>query len=182
RLLTFALCTFRPNRKCRIFANICRFYSYNPPPPMLYNPTHSFMHYVFTQILRYSHAVLDCASLKAEVWTCPDMSGLVDQSGSSVWNRGTGAAVSQPPVRSASFPFTLILPVWLSRYYYCYGVDPHKRKQPCIEPPYLQHTCTLGLQAVNLCTRNCAHYENSSCRRIANVLSLVTALGFTFSH
>ncbi|KRZ11517.1 hypothetical protein T11_7172 [Trichinella zimbabwensis] len=49
----------------------------------------SFRHYVFTQILRCSHAVLDCASLKAEVWSCPDMSGLVDQSGSSVWNRGT---------------------------------------------------------------------------------------------
>ncbi|KRZ71099.1 hypothetical protein T10_9170 [Trichinella papuae] len=32
----------------------------------------SFRHYVFTQILRCSHAVLDCASLKAEVWTCPD--------------------------------------------------------------------------------------------------------------
>ncbi|KRZ13506.1 hypothetical protein T11_8098 [Trichinella zimbabwensis] len=39
----------------------------------------SFMHYVFTQILRYSHAVVDCASLKAEVWTCPDMSGLVSK-------------------------------------------------------------------------------------------------------
>ncbi|KRX25873.1 hypothetical protein T07_11048, partial [Trichinella nelsoni] len=39
----------------------------------------------------------------------PDMSGLVDQSGASVWNRGTGAAVSQLPVRSASFPFILII-------------------------------------------------------------------------
>ncbi|KRZ19363.1 hypothetical protein T11_5604 [Trichinella zimbabwensis] len=47
------------------------------------------MHYVFTQILRYSHAVLGCASMKAEVWTCPDMSGLVDQSGASIWNCGT---------------------------------------------------------------------------------------------
>ncbi|KRZ01615.1 hypothetical protein T11_7242 [Trichinella zimbabwensis] len=36
------------------------------------------------------------------------MSGPVDQSGASVWNRGTGAAVDQSPVRSASFPFTLI--------------------------------------------------------------------------
>ncbi|KRZ80681.1 hypothetical protein T10_292 [Trichinella papuae] len=68
----------------------------------------NFMHYVFTQILRYSHAVLDCASLKAEVWTFPDMSGPVDQSGLSVWNRGTGAAVNQLPVRSATFPFTLL--------------------------------------------------------------------------
>ncbi|KRZ16713.1 hypothetical protein T11_14486, partial [Trichinella zimbabwensis] len=60
--------------------------------------------------LPYSHAVLDCASLKAEVWICPEMSGLVDQSGSSVWNRGTIAAVDQLPVRSASFPCNLI---WL---------------------------------------------------------------------
>ncbi|KRX94123.1 hypothetical protein T4E_6545 [Trichinella pseudospiralis] len=29
----------------------------------------SFRHYVFTQILRCSHAVLNCASLKAEAWT-----------------------------------------------------------------------------------------------------------------
>ncbi|KRZ05542.1 hypothetical protein T11_5091 [Trichinella zimbabwensis] len=59
---------------------------------------------------------------------------------SPVWNRGTGAAVNQPPVRSASFP----LPVWLSRYHYCYGVEPHKRKQPCTEPAVPQHTYTLG--------------------------------------
>ncbi|KRZ78398.1 hypothetical protein T10_4776, partial [Trichinella papuae] len=32
----------------------------------------SFRHYVFTQILHCSHAVLDCVSLKAQVWTCPD--------------------------------------------------------------------------------------------------------------
>ncbi|KRZ69681.1 Diacylglycerol kinase epsilon [Trichinella papuae] len=38
-----------------------------------FDKTFSFMHYVFTQILRYSHAVLDCASMKAEVWTCPDI-------------------------------------------------------------------------------------------------------------
>ncbi|KRZ01648.1 hypothetical protein T11_6412 [Trichinella zimbabwensis] len=66
------------------------------------------MHYVFTQILRYFHAVLDCASMKAEVWTCPDMSGPVGQSGASVWNRGTGAAVDQLPVRSASFPCNIM--------------------------------------------------------------------------
>ncbi|KRZ68939.1 hypothetical protein T10_3712 [Trichinella papuae] len=68
----------------------------------------SFIHYVFTEILRYSHAVLDCASFKAEVWTFPDMSGPVDQSGLSIWNRGTGAAVNQLPVRSASFPCNLM--------------------------------------------------------------------------
>ncbi|KRY22656.1 hypothetical protein T12_11578 [Trichinella patagoniensis] len=35
----------------------------------------SFMHYVFTQIFCYSHALLDCASMKAEILhfqTCPD--------------------------------------------------------------------------------------------------------------
>ncbi|KRZ78844.1 hypothetical protein T10_12731 [Trichinella papuae] len=36
-------------------------------------------HYVFTQILRYSHAVLDCASMKAEVWTCPDRLASLEQ-------------------------------------------------------------------------------------------------------
>ncbi|KRZ11043.1 hypothetical protein T11_7853 [Trichinella zimbabwensis] len=179
----FVVCAFLRNRQCRIFANTCRFYSYNPPPPVPYNPTqlsesfkryhgpstdlHSkslpevdglsgasflkniviekLLHYVFTQILRCSHAVLDCVSLKAEVWTCPDMSGPVDQSGASVWNRGTGAAVDQPPVRSASFPCNLIISsVWLSRYHYCYGVEPHKRKQPCTESADPQHTYTLG--------------------------------------
>ncbi|KRZ14701.1 hypothetical protein T11_16867 [Trichinella zimbabwensis] len=89
----------------------CRFYSYNPPPPMLYNPTQLsesfkgyhgpstdlhfkylslynsqnhcqntyFMHYVFTQIFRYSHAVLNCASMKTDVWTCPDQLTSLDQ-------------------------------------------------------------------------------------------------------
>ncbi|KRZ02364.1 hypothetical protein T11_4893 [Trichinella zimbabwensis] len=131
----------------RMSANTCRFYSYTPSMP--YNPTQlsdtcqGISRIVFTEIFRFSHAVLDCASMKAEVWTCPDMSGLVDQSGSSVWNRGTGAAVDQPPVRSASFPFTL-LPVWLSRYHYCYSVEPHKQKQLRTEPADPQHTCTLG--------------------------------------
>ncbi|KRZ73726.1 hypothetical protein T10_7742 [Trichinella papuae] len=72
------------------------------------------------------------------------MSGPVEQYGPSVWNRGTGAAVNQPPVRSASFPFTLILPVWLSRYHYSYSVEPHKRKEPCTKPADPQHTYKLG--------------------------------------
>ncbi|KRZ79979.1 hypothetical protein T10_4031 [Trichinella papuae] len=72
------------------------------------------------------------------------MSGLVDQSGASAWNRGIGAALNQPPVRSASFPFALILAVWLNRYRYCYGVEPHKQKQPCTEPADPEHRCTLG--------------------------------------
>ncbi|XP_003378083.1 hypothetical protein Tsp_02285 [Trichinella spiralis] len=38
----------------------------------------------------------------------------------------------------------LPLLVWLSRYYYCYAVEPHKRKQPCAEPADPQHTCILG--------------------------------------
>ncbi|KRX94421.1 hypothetical protein T4E_10917 [Trichinella pseudospiralis] len=42
-------------------------------PPMPYNLTViRFRHYVLTQILRCSHAVLNCASLQAEVLTCPD--------------------------------------------------------------------------------------------------------------
>ncbi|KRY92920.1 hypothetical protein T4D_465 [Trichinella pseudospiralis] len=38
-----------------------------------------FMHYVFSEILRCSHAILDCASMKAEVWTCPDRLTRLDQ-------------------------------------------------------------------------------------------------------
>ncbi|KRZ67662.1 hypothetical protein T10_6411 [Trichinella papuae] len=139
RLLTFAACAFWRNHECLISANTCRFFSYIPLMPYkstqlpesckgYHRPStdlhvkylsriyfyiclidSSFRHYVFTQILRCSHAVLDCASLKAEVWSYPDMSGLVDQSGSSVWNRGTGAAVDQLPGCSASFLFTLII-------------------------------------------------------------------------
>ncbi|KRZ04240.1 hypothetical protein T11_14493 [Trichinella zimbabwensis] len=121
------------------------------PMPMPYNPTQlpesckeyhgpstdlhkkhgdssNFMHYVFTQILRYSYAVLDCASMKAHVLhfqTCFDQLP-------SFWNRGNDAA------RLFS------LPVWLSRYHYCYGMEPHKRKRPCNEPTDPKHTYTLG--------------------------------------
>ncbi|KRZ69582.1 Tetratricopeptide repeat protein 27 [Trichinella papuae] len=63
----------------------------------------SFRHYVFAQILRCSHAILDCASLKAEVWTFPDMSGLVDQSGSSVWNHGTDIQATYKSKQSQGF-------------------------------------------------------------------------------
>ncbi|KRZ75039.1 hypothetical protein T10_917 [Trichinella papuae] len=34
---------------------------------------------VFTQILQYSLAVLNCASLKAEVWACPDQLASLEQ-------------------------------------------------------------------------------------------------------
>ncbi|KRZ73757.1 hypothetical protein T10_9046, partial [Trichinella papuae] len=64
----------------------------------------SFMHYVFTQILRYSHAVLNCASMKAHVLhfqTCLDQLP-------SFWNHGTAAAVNQSPVSSASSLFALM--------------------------------------------------------------------------
>ncbi|KRZ63948.1 hypothetical protein T10_6741 [Trichinella papuae] len=63
------------------------------------------------------------------------MSGPVDQSGASVWNRGTGAAVDQLPA--------LVAVIW-PPYHYSYGVEPHKRKQPCTESADPQHTCTLG--------------------------------------
>ncbi|KRX88664.1 Diacylglycerol kinase epsilon [Trichinella pseudospiralis] len=64
-----------------------------------------------------------CVSMKAEVCTFPDMSRLVDHISS-------GRLFS--------------LPVWLSGYHYCYGVESHKRKQSCTEFSDLQHTCTLG--------------------------------------
>ncbi|KRX22794.1 hypothetical protein T07_10189, partial [Trichinella nelsoni] len=95
---------FRRNRECRISANTCCYCSYAPPMPYKPTPlsvslhnsqNHGqkwmtvpriffkkycnysiyFMHYVFTQIFRYSHAVLDCASIKAEILhfqTCLD--------------------------------------------------------------------------------------------------------------
>ncbi|KRY17247.1 hypothetical protein T12_6102 [Trichinella patagoniensis] len=48
----------------------------------------SFMHYVFTQILRYFHAVLDCGSMKADVLHFHTYLGQLP----SFWNRLTGAA------------------------------------------------------------------------------------------
>ncbi|KRZ29584.1 hypothetical protein T4C_11646 [Trichinella pseudospiralis] len=51
---------------------------------ILHEKTKELQHYVFTQILRCSHAIFDCVSLKAEVWTYPDSSGPVDQSGAKV--------------------------------------------------------------------------------------------------
>ncbi|KRX46555.1 hypothetical protein T05_10071 [Trichinella murrelli] len=36
------------------------------------------------------------------------------------------------------------LPICSSRYQYCYGVEPHKRKQPCTEPADPKHAYTLG--------------------------------------
>ncbi|KRZ07964.1 hypothetical protein T11_13829 [Trichinella zimbabwensis] len=127
---TFAVCAFRQNRKCQISANTCRFCSYNLPMP--YNPTQ-----LPESCKGYHGPSTNLSPSKAEVWGCPDMSGLVDQSGSSVWNRGTGAAVDQ-------LPRLFSLPVWLSRYHYSYGVEPHKRKRPCTEPADPQHTYTLG--------------------------------------
>ncbi|KRX73402.1 hypothetical protein T06_16820 [Trichinella sp. T6] len=56
------------------------------------------MHYVFTQILHYPHAELDCASMETRV--------LHFQICFS--NRGTGVTVNQPPVRSASFRLFLL--------------------------------------------------------------------------
>ncbi|KRZ92982.1 hypothetical protein T08_14155 [Trichinella sp. T8] len=43
--------------------------------------------------------------------------------------------------------------------------------------PVAIFTETDGLTAVNLCTRNCAHYENSSCRRIARCFVAAYRLG-----
>ncbi|KRZ17291.1 hypothetical protein T11_17871 [Trichinella zimbabwensis] len=41
--------------------------------------SNSFRHYVFTRILHNSLAVLNCASMKAEVWTCPDQLASLEQ-------------------------------------------------------------------------------------------------------
>ncbi|XP_003372104.1 hypothetical protein Tsp_11136 [Trichinella spiralis] len=87
----------------------------------------SFMHYVFTKILRYFHAVLDCASMKADVLHFHTYLGQLP----SFWNRLTGAG------RLFS------LPIWSSRYHNSYGVEPHMRKQPCTAPADPQHTCIL---------------------------------------
>ncbi|KRZ70884.1 hypothetical protein T10_3198 [Trichinella papuae] len=64
--------------------------------------------YVFTQILRYSHAVLDCASLRAhilrfQIWL-PELASLP----SIQESRQRGGC--KPPVRSASFCFAPISP------------------------------------------------------------------------
>ncbi|KRY17622.1 hypothetical protein T12_4976 [Trichinella patagoniensis] len=82
----------------------------------------------------------------------PVMSELVDQSDTSVWNCGTGAALNQPPVLSASFSFTqmflffilALVKIWLSHYHYCYGVETHKQEQPCTDLADPQDTYTLG--------------------------------------
>ncbi|KRZ06112.1 hypothetical protein T11_6453 [Trichinella zimbabwensis] len=54
---------------------------------------------------------------------------------SSVWNPGTGAAIDQPPVRSASFPCNLMFLFFILALV--------ARKQPCTEPADPKHTCTL---------------------------------------
>ncbi|XP_003371607.1 hypothetical protein Tsp_05274 [Trichinella spiralis] len=46
------------------------------------------------------------------------------------------------------------LPICLSRYQYCYGVEPHKRKQPCTEPADPKHAYTLGSKNVKM-EKNC---------------------------
>ncbi|KRZ87112.1 hypothetical protein T08_15098 [Trichinella sp. T8] len=80
------------DHECPISAYTCRFYSYTSPMP--YNPTQlsescNFMHYVFTKILRYSYAVLDCASIKANVLhvqKCSDRLPSLSISGASADN------------------------------------------------------------------------------------------------
>ncbi|KRY78266.1 hypothetical protein T4B_8514 [Trichinella pseudospiralis] len=81
--------------------------------------------------------MLGYVSMKAEVWTCPDMSRLRLESRNQCCRRPTSR--SQRLLSLHPKP-----PSMVSRYYYCYSVEPHKRKQPCTEPPDLHHTCTLG--------------------------------------
>ncbi|KRY91002.1 hypothetical protein T4D_14636 [Trichinella pseudospiralis] len=94
------------------------------------------MDYVFTQILPYSHAVLNCASMKAHDWTFSDMSGFA------------GPDCCKPTSRlqcllSLQSNRLCNLPVWLSRYHDGYGMESHKQKQPCTEPADPQQTYTL---------------------------------------
>ncbi|KRY00668.1 hypothetical protein T4A_6154 [Trichinella pseudospiralis] len=81
RFSIFVVCAFFRDHKCLIYANTCRFCSYNPPRLRYFiiNSTQLsesckgyhglFMYYVFTEIFHYSLAVLNCASIEAEVWT-----------------------------------------------------------------------------------------------------------------
>ncbi|KRY61442.1 hypothetical protein T03_665 [Trichinella britovi] len=80
------------------------------------------VHYALTPILRYFHAV--CCLHESGNSALPGMFGIVDQSGIT------------ESVKLTSF--------WLSRYYYCYALEPRKRKQPCAEPADPQHTFILG--------------------------------------
>ncbi|KRX94215.1 hypothetical protein T4E_6679 [Trichinella pseudospiralis] len=87
------------------------------------------------------------------MWTCLDMSGLVDQSGASVWNYRTSAAVNQLSIRSGCFLFipmllffmlALVAVVQPPNLVNCYGVEHHKQGQSCTEPADSQHTYTHG--------------------------------------
>ncbi|KRY70373.1 hypothetical protein T4A_2244 [Trichinella pseudospiralis] len=97
------------NVTCRISTYTCRFYSCSPPHSMPYNPTQ-----LSESCKGYHRASTDLHHASAR-------SALPDMSGPSVRNRGTAAAVDQPPF--------LALPLWLSCYHYYYGVEPHKQKR-----------------------------------------------------
>ncbi|KRZ58484.1 hypothetical protein T02_3936, partial [Trichinella nativa] len=62
----------------------------------------------------------------------PDMSELVDQSDTSVWNCGTGAALNQPRSQRLLFLHSN-----------CYGVETHKQEQPCTDLADPQDTYIL---------------------------------------
>ncbi|KRZ76342.1 hypothetical protein T10_1875 [Trichinella papuae] len=157
--------SIRRNRECRISSNTCRFYSYSLPPTMPYNPTQlpescmgyhgpsNDLHCITVKIIGvFLHASL------------PEVEGL--SSASFVKNTVTIVAscityllkfciiLTQWTLCTSRHVWTscqasgiagslLPLPVWLSRYHYCYGVEPHKRKQPCTEPADPQYTYTI---------------------------------------
>ncbi|KRY75846.1 hypothetical protein T4A_13961 [Trichinella pseudospiralis] len=70
-------------------------------------------------------AIFDCVSLKAEVWTYPDLSG---------WSKRLKSRIGY-----LAFQFGQVVTTTV------YSVEPHKRKQPT-KPAHPQHTYTLSPQ------------------------------------
>ncbi|KRY29477.1 hypothetical protein T01_13459, partial [Trichinella spiralis] len=81
---TSAVCAFQRNCECPISANTYHFYSHTPPMPC--NPMQ------LSKSCKKYHGPSTDLHHESGNSALPDMSGLVDQSGASVWNRGTGAA------------------------------------------------------------------------------------------
>ncbi|KRX85597.1 hypothetical protein T06_9686 [Trichinella sp. T6] len=78
----------------------------------------------------------------------PDMSELVDQSDTSVWNCGTGAALNQPRSQRLLFLHSnvFIFHLSISKKYLasqCNGVETHKQEQPCTDLADPQDTYIL---------------------------------------
>ncbi|KRY42219.1 hypothetical protein T01_7721, partial [Trichinella spiralis] len=76
-------------RRCLIILRNCLKAARNNITDLYNSQNHRFMHYVFTKILRHSYAVLNCASMKANilhVQKCPDRLPSLSISGASADN------------------------------------------------------------------------------------------------